>query len=72
MFSVEDKGDFNESCDEDVPAENQLQVPQNAVHWSSTQREIDAEKFSLQHGPAKDLGDNASVKDFFKQFLDDD
>ena len=45
MFIDEGKGNDNESSDEDAPAENQSQVPQNAVHWSSTQREIDVEFF---------------------------
>ena len=43
-------------------------MPQNAVPWSSTQREIDVEHFLLRHGPTKDLGDNATAKDFIKQF----
>ena len=50
----------------------QLQMPRNEVHWSSTQQEIDVENFSLQQGPTKNLGDNATAKDFFNQFLDDD
>ena len=39
--------DDNESSNEYMPAENQSQVPQNAIHWSSTQPEIDVEIFSL-------------------------
>ena len=72
MFVDEDKGDDNESGDEDAPAENQSQVPQNAVYWSSMQREIDVENFSFRLGPTKNLGDIATAKDFFNQFLDDD
>ena len=55
------------SSNKDKHAENQSQV----THWSATQREIDVENFSLQHGPTKSLGDNATAKDFSNQFLDD-
>ena len=72
LFVDEDEGDDNESSDEDAPAENQSQVPQNAVYWSSKQREIDVENFSFRLGPTKNLGDIATAKDFFNQFLDDD
>ena len=72
MFVDEDKGDDNESGDEDAPAENQSHVPQNAVYWSSMQREIDVQNFSFRLGPTKNLGDIATAKDFFNQFLDDD
>lgn len=41
----EDEGDNNEKSDKDAPAENQSQVPQNAIHWSSMRPEIDVEKF---------------------------
>ena len=72
MFVDEDEGDDNESSEEDAPTENQSQVPQNAVYWSSKQREIDVENFSFRLGPTKNLGDIATAKDFFNQFLDDD
>ena len=72
LFVDEDEGDDNESSDEDAPPENQSQVPQNAVYWSSKQREIDVENFSFRLGPTKNLGDIATAKDFFNQFLDDD
>ena len=72
MFVDEDEGDDNESSDKDAPAKNQSQVPQNAVYWTSMQREIDLENFSFRLGPTKNLGDIATVKDFFNQFLEDD
>ena len=50
-----------------TPNENQSQVPQNAVHWSSTQREIDVENFSLLYGPTKNLGDFACYSERFLQ-----
>jgi len=45
LYIDEHEGDNNESSDEDAPAENQSQVPQNAIHWSSMWPEIDVEKF---------------------------
>ena len=72
MFVDEDEGDDNKSSDEDAPAKNQSQVPQNAVYWTSMQREIDLENFSFRLGPTKNLGDIATAKDFFNQFFDDD
>ena len=47
LFVDEDKGDDDKSGDEDAPAQNQSQVPQNAVYWSFMQREIDVENFSF-------------------------
>ena len=35
LFADEDEGDDDESSDEHTPAENQSQVPQNAVYWIS-------------------------------------
>ena len=35
-------------------------------------REINVEQFYVRHGPTRDLGDNATAKDFFNQFIDDD
>ena len=34
-------------------------------------QEINVADFSLRHGPTKDLGENATSKDYFNQFLDD-
>ena len=72
LFVDKDEGDDNASSDKDVPTENRLQVPQNVVHCSSLQWQIDLENFSLRHGPTKNLGDNATVKAFLNQFLGDD
>ena len=65
-------GDANESINEEALAEKLSQVPQDAICWSSMQREIDLESFSLWDGPTKDLGDNATAEDFFNQFIDVD
>ena len=67
----EDKDD-DEGSDEEAPAKNEAQVPQNAIHWSPTLQEINVEGFSLHHGPTKYLGDDATSKDYFYQFLDGD
>ena len=72
LYVDEDERDNNESSDEDAPAENQSQEPQNAIHWSSMRPEIYVENFSLWHCPTKSLGDNATVKDFLNQFLNED
>ena len=53
--------------EESAPEEN----PPNALQWSSTLREINVRQFSVRHGPTRDLGDNATAKDFFSLFLDD-
>ena len=34
-------------------------------------QEINVADFSLRHGPTKDLGENATSKDYFYKFLDD-
>lgn len=67
LFVEKDEGDDYARSDKDMPTENQSQVPQNAVHWSSTQREIDVENFSLQYGPTKTLGDFACYSERFLQ-----
>ena len=41
----------------------------NALQWSSTLREINVEWFSIYHGLTRDLGDNATAKDFFNVFI---
>lgn len=42
----------------------------NALQWSSTLQEIDFRQFSIRHGSTRDLGDNATAKDFFNLVLD--
>lgn len=60
-------GEEEEGDEESAPEEN----PPNALQWSSTLREINVRQFSVRHGPTRDLGDNATAKDFFSLFLDD-
>ena len=71
FFDEEDEEYHDESSDEEAAVANQAQVPQNAVHWSPTLQEINVADFSLRHGPTKDLGENATLKDYSYQFLDD-
>ena len=68
LFFDEDEEEYH---DEEAATANQAQVPQNAVHWSPALQEINVADFSLRHGPTKDLGENATSKDYFYQFLDD-
>ena len=71
FFDEEDEEYHDESSDEEAAVANQAQVPQNAVNWSPTLQDINIADFSLRHGPTKDLGENATSKDYFYQFLDD-
>ena len=71
FFDEEDEEYHDESSDEEAGVANQAQVPQNAVNWSPTLQDINIADFSLRHGPTKDLGENATSKDYFYQFLDD-
>ena len=34
-------------------------------------RQINVEEFSIRRGPTRDLGENATAKDFFNVFIDD-
>lgn len=69
MFVDEDEGDDNASSDEELHQNSVASATKcgslvlNAVRNS-------CEKFSLWHGLTKNLGGNATVKDFFNKFLD--
>ena len=45
---------------------------QNVVYWSFTLQDVDDGNFSLRPDATKDLGDTATAKDFFNQFIDDE
>lgn len=73
LFVEKDEGGDYARSDKDMTNENQSQVPQNAVHWSSTQQEIDVENFHFSIVQPKTLEISlVTAKDFFNQFLDDD
>ena len=54
----------NESADEDAPPDS--------LQWSNTLSDINVEEFSVRHGPTKDLGGQATSKDFLNLFINDD
>ena len=57
--------------DDEIDQNLDLQ-PQENDNSSSALREINVKQFSVRHGPTRDLEDNATAKDFFNQFIDDD
>ncbi|XP_044181437.1 piggyBac transposable element-derived protein 4-like [Acropora millepora] len=60
----EEDDESNESTDEDAPPD--------LLQWSNTLSDIDVEEFSVRHGPTKDLGGQATSKDFLNLFINDD
>ena len=60
----EEDDESNESADEDAPPD--------ALQWSNTLSDINVEEFSVRHGPTKDLGGQATSKDFLNLFINDD
>ena len=68
LYASEEEEESDESCDEESATEESRP---NTLQWSSTLRQIDIEQFSISHGPTRDLGENATAKDFFNVFIDD-
>ena len=66
--SEEEEEESDESSDEESAVEESRP---NALQWSSTLRQINVEEFSIRHGPTRDLGENATAKDFFNVFIND-
>ena len=60
----EEDDESNKSADEDAPP--------GALQWSNTLSNIIVEEFSVHHGPTKDLGGQATSKDFLNLFINDD
>ena len=60
----EEDDESNESADEDAPPD--------PLQWSNTLSDINVEEFSVRHGPTKDLGGQATSKDFLNLFINDD
>ena len=69
VFPGEKEEDGTESSNEETAAAEDVRP--NAIYWSTTLREITVEEFPLRHGATRDLGDNASAKDFFNFFFND-
>ena len=66
--SEEEEGGDKESSDEESPPKEKRP---NTLQWSSTLREINLRQFSIPHDLTRDLGDNATAKDFLSLFIDD-
>ena len=60
----EEDDESNESAEEDAPP--------GALQWSNTFSDINVEEFSVHHDPTKDLGGQATSKDFLNLFINDD
>ena len=60
----EEDDESNESADEDAPPDS--------LQWSNTLSDINVEEFSVCLGPTKDLGGQATSKDFLNLFINDD
>ena len=65
-----DVEDSSESTDEETADEHE-EVPPNPIQWSNTAQEITVEECSVPHGLTRDLGNDASAKDFFNLFIGD-
>lgn len=71
LYASEEEEESDESSDEESTPDNAERAPPNAIKWSDNLRPINIEPFSIRHGPNSDLGDNATAKDFFNVFIDD-
>ena len=60
----EEDDESNESADEDTPPD--------PLQSSNTLSDINVEEFSLRRGPTKDLGGQATSKDFLNLFINSD
>jgi len=70
VFANDGNEERGESSDEETVsnADSEDALP-NLLQWSNTLSEINVEEFSVHHGPSRNLGDNATVKDFFNLFI---
>jgi len=60
----EEDDETNESADEDATPD--------PLQWSNTLSDINVEEFSVRRGRTKDLGGQATLKDFLNLFINDD
>ena len=72
LYASEEEEDGEESSDEESAPDNTGDNLPNAIQWSTNLRGINVSEFSIRHGPTRDLGDNATAKDFFNVFISDD
>ena len=70
VFADDGDEESGESSDEEtVSNADSEDAPPNPLRWSNTLSEINVEEFSVRHGPSRNLGDNATAKDFFNLFI---
>ena len=72
LFVDEDEGDDNASNDEELHCQKSVACGTKCGSLVLNAVKNRCEKFSLWHGLTKNLGGNATVKDFFNKFLDHD
>lgn len=72
LFVDEDEGDDNANSDEELHCEKSVACATKCGSLVLNAVRNSCEKFSLWHGLTKNLGGNATVKDFFNKFLDND
>ena len=73
VFADDGDEESGESSDEETARNTDSDdAPPNPLQWSNTLGGINVEEFSVRHGPSRDLGDNATAKDFFNLFINDE
>ena len=73
VFADDGDEESGESSDEETASNaDSDDAPPNPLQWSNTLGGINVEEFSVSHGPSRDLRDNATAKDFFNLFINDE
>ena len=73
VFADDGDEESHKSSDEETASNaDSDDAPPNPLQWSNTLGGINVEGFSVRHGPSRDLGDNATGKDFFNLFINDE
>ena len=73
VFADDGDEESGKSSDEETASNADSEdAPPNPRQWSNTLSGINVEEFSVHHGPLRDLGDNATAKDFFNLFINDE
>ena len=70
FFASEDEDDEEEDDESNESADEY--APPDPLQWLNTLSDINVEEFSVRHGPTKDLGGQATSKDFLNLFINDD
>ena len=73
FFADDGDEESGESSDEETASNAYSDdAPPNPLQWSNTLGGINVKEFSVRHGQSRDLGDNATAKDFFNLFINDE